>query len=207
MIKSGGRLLYEFTFRFQSQIEKGEETDEQQVLLPVPQSLLLLSIDTPWMVEFLEPQGDNMGPGKPVVFPQLQSYSESDDPSVKYYSGTAVYRNTFKLPTTSKGNAAHYLLDLGQVGNLAEVSVNGQPLGTLWKEPYRIDISQALKAGKNELEVRVVNTWANRIIGDMQPDCQQKYTYTPDVFYRADSPLLPGGLLGPVEVWQVVEGK
>ena len=66
---------------------------------------------------------------------------------------------------------------------------------------------QALKAGKNELEVRVVNTWANRIIGDMQPDCQQKYTYTPDVFYRADSPLQPGGLLGPVEVWQVVEGK
>ena len=183
------------------------KAEEQQLSLPVPQSSLLLSIDTPWMVEFLEPQGDNIGPGKPVVFPQLQSYSDSENPSVKYYSGTAVYRNTFQLPTTSKGKAARYILNLGQVGNLAEVSVNGQPLGTLWKEPYRIDISQALKAGKNELEVRVVNTWANRIIGDMQPDCQQKYTYTPDVFYRADSPLLPGGLLGPVEVWQVVEGK
>ena len=183
------------------------KAEEQQLSLPVPQSSLLLSIDTPWMVEFLEPQGDNMGPGKPVVFPQLQSYSESENPSVKYYSGTAVYRNTFQLPTTRKGKAARYILNLGQVGNLAEVIVNGQPLGTLWKEPYRIDISQALKAGKNELEVHVVNTWANRIIGDMQPDCQQKYTYTPDVFYRADSPLLPGGLLGPVEVWQVVEGK
>ena len=183
------------------------KAEEQQLSLPVPQSSLLLSIDTPWTVEFLEPQGDNIGPGKPVVFPQLQSYSESENPSVKYYSGTAVYRNTFQLPTTSKGKAARYILNLGQVGNLAEVSVNGQPLGTLWKEPYRIDISRALKAGKNELEVRVVNTWANRIIGDMQPDCQQKYTYTPDVFYRADSPLLPGGLLGPVEVWQVVEGK
>ena len=159
------------------------KAEEQQLSLPVPQSSLLLSIDTPWMVEFLEPQGDNMGPGKPVVFPQLQSYSESDNASVKYYSGTAVYRNTFQLPTTRKGNAARYILNLGQVGNLAEVSVNGQLLGTLWKEPY------------------------NRIIGDMQPDCQQKYTYTPDVFYRADSPLLPGGLLGPVEVWQVVEGK
>ncbi len=183
------------------------KAEEQQLSLPVPQSSLLLSIDTPWMVEFLESQGDNMGPGKPVVFPQLQSYSESENPSVKYYSGTAVYRNTFQLPITRKGNDARYILNLGQVGNLAEVSVNGQPLGTLWKEPYRIDISQALKAGKNELEVHVVNTWANRIIGDMQPDCQQKYTYTPDVFYRADSPLLPGGLLGPVEVWQVVEGK
>ena len=83
---------------------------------------------------------------------------------------------------------------------MAEVVVNGQPLGTLWKEPFCVDITPALLAGTNQLEVRVVNTWANRIIGDQQPDCPTKYTYTPANFYRADSPLLPAGLLGPVEV-------
>ena len=63
-----------------------------------------------------------------------------------------------------------------------------------------MDVTQALRPGKNQLEVRVVNTWANRIIGDMQPDCKTKYTYTPADFYRADSPLLPAGLIGPVEL-------
>lgn len=63
-----------------------------------------------------------------------------------------------------------------------------------------MDVTQALRPGKNQLEVRVVNTLANRIIGDQQPDCQTKYTYTPANFYRADSPLLPAGLIGPVEL-------
>jgi hypothetical protein len=81
---------------------------------------------------------------------------------------------------------------------MAEVVVNGASLGTLWKSPYRIDITKSLKKGVNTLELRVVNTWANRIIGDKQPDCVHRYTYTVWDFYKADSPLLPAGLMGPV---------
>ena len=172
---------------------------EQQLVLPQRQQKHLLTIDSPWTVEFLEPQGSNIGPGKPVEFPQLQSYTESADPAIRYYSGTAVYRNTFDMPRRLE-KSGRYILHLGQVASLAEVVVNGQPLGTLWKEPFCVDITQALRPGKNQLEVRVVNTLANRIIGDQQPDCQTKYTYTPADFYRADSPLLPAGLIGPVEL-------
>jgi hypothetical protein len=101
----------------------------------------------------------------------------------------------------------HLILDLGRVGCMAEVIVNGQSVGVLWKEPYALDITKALKTGDNALEIRVVNQWVNRIIGDRQPDCKKKYTYTPRPFYRADSPLLPAGLMGPVTVWKVEDER
>jgi hypothetical protein len=91
-------------------------------------------------------------------------------------------------------------LDLGNVKNIAEVSVNGKPLGVVWKPPFRVDATPALKAGTNDLEIRVINLWVNRLIGDQQPDVAKKYTYTAQQFYQADSPLLPSGLLGPVQV-------
>jgi hypothetical protein len=89
------------------------------------------------------------------------------------------------------------------VKNLAEVSVNGTPLGIVWKRPFRIDATSALKPGANQLEVKVTNLWVNRMIGDRQPNATTKYTFTSPVFYKADSPLLPSGLLGPVRVIQV----
>jgi hypothetical protein len=88
------------------------------------------------------------------------------------------------------------------VKNLAEVSVNGKPLGILWKAPFRVDVTDALKPGANALEIRVTNLWVNRLIGDRQPDVAKKYTFTTQTFYQADSPLLPSGLLGPVVVWR-----
>ena len=81
---------------------------------------------------------------------------------------------------------------------MAQVSVNGQEVATLWKEPYQADITSALAVGDNKLEIKVVNQWVNRIIGDLQPDCAKQYTYTPSEFYKADSPLIPSGLMGPV---------
>ena len=95
------------------------------------------------------------------------------------------------------------VLDLGRVGCMAEVVINGQNIGTAWRSPYTLDVTEALKAGKNELEIRVVNQWVNRIIGDLQPNCTKKYTYTPQPFYRADSELLPAGLMGPVDVYLI----
>jgi len=83
------------------------------------------------------------------------------------------------------------------VKNLAEVSVNGVSLGIVWHAPYRMDVTKALKPGKNEVTIKVVNTWVNRLIGDQQPNAT-KYTFTDITPYTADSPLLPSGLLGPV---------
>ena len=91
-------------------------------------------------------------------------------------------------------------IDLGDVKNLAEVTVNGKPLGIVWHAPYRIDATSALKPGANELSIRVTNAWVNRLIGDQQPGIEKKYTFADVTPYRATSPLLPSGLLGPVTV-------
>ena len=152
-------------------------------------------IVSPWTVRFDERWG---GPAQ-TVFPQLISYTESADPGIKYYAGTAVYTNAFKLAKKDLKNAS-VVINLGLVGCIAEVVVNGIPMGTLWKSPYRVDITRALKKGINQLEIRVVNNWANRLIGDEQPDCKQRFTYTATKFYKADSPLLPAGLIGPVHL-------
>ena len=93
------------------------------------------------------------------------------------------------------------MLDLGKVGCMAEVIVNGKNLGVLWKTPYKIDITKALKSGTNDFEIRVINQWVNRIIGDKQPDCEKKYTFSAfDYFYQPNSELLPAGLMGPVDI-------
>ena len=90
-------------------------------------------------------------------------------------------------------------IDLGDVANLAEVTLNGKPLGIAWKAPYRVDATGALKAGDNVLEVRVVDLWVNRLIGDQQPDAKVKYTFTTRDPYEASSPLVPAGVDGAGE--------
>ena len=92
------------------------------------------------------------------------------------------------------------LLELGDVKNLAEIYVNGQKITTLWKHPFTADITRAVKAGKNQLEVRVTNLWPNRLIGDEQPGVDRRITYVQMPFYQANAPLLPSGLLGPVSI-------
>ena len=158
---------------------------------PVPS----MTISSPWTVRFDEQWG---GP-RQTTFDHLMSYTESSDDGIKYYSGTAIYNNKVRLDKSDlyKG---HFVLDLGQVGCMAEVFVNGTSCGVLWKTPYHVDITDALRKGWNDLEIHVVNQWVNRIIGDQQPDCTKCYTFTPCRFYQADSPLLPAGLLGPVRI-------
>jgi hypothetical protein len=99
-------------------------------------------------------------------------------------------------------------MDLGEVKNIAEVIVNGKNMGTVWKKPFRLDITEALKKGQNTVEIKVTNLWVNRLIGDAQPGVEKKITFTTMPFYQADSKLLPSGLLGPVKVMSVSqEGK
>lgn len=84
--------------------------------------------------------------------------------------------------------------------NIAEVRVNGKPAGVLWKVPFRAEVTDLLKPGANQIAIKVTNLWVNRIVGDQQPGAAQKYTFTSQQFYRADAPLLPSGLLGPVRL-------
>ena len=99
---------------------------------------------------------------------------------------------------------AQVWIDLGDVKNLAEVSVNGRSLGTVWHAPYRVNITSALKPGANELAVKVTNAWVNRLIGDEQPGAT-RITFADVKPYSAKSPLLPSGLLGPVRVYAITK--
>jgi hypothetical protein len=170
---------------------------EQSRALPVPVETKLGTVEGSWDVAFL-PQ-DRGAPPR-IALAGLASWSVNSDKGVKYFSGTGVYTKTIQVPSGWLIPGAKLWLDLGNVKNIAEVSVNGKPLGVVWKPPFRVDATAALKAGANDLEIRVINLWVNRLIGDQQPDVAKKYTYTAQQFYQADSPLLPSGLLGPVQV-------
>ena len=122
---------------------------------------------------------------------------------MKYFSGTATYQNTFTLP--KKNLPAGLSIDLGEVGQMADVFINGEHVDFLWKAPYKVNFVGYLKPGKNTIEVKVVNTWVNRLIGDGQPDVEG-HSFTPVAFYGVKSltqnmgPVIPSGLMGPVRL-------
>jgi hypothetical protein len=154
------------------------------------------ALEGSWQVSF---QPDRGAPAR-ITLDRLSSWSEDADVGVKYFSGTGIYTQIVQAPAAWFQTGAQLWLDLGDVKNIAEVAVNGRSFGILWKTPFRVNVTSALRPGANALEVRVTNLWVNRLIGDQQPDATKKYTYTAQQFYRADSPLLPSGLLGPVRV-------
>ena len=160
--------------------------------IPQPVETQIAAVDGAWDIAF---QPDR---GAPAHATLSGSWHENSDPGVKYFSGTGTYTRTIQAPADWFRTSARLILDLGDVKNIADVTVNGKPLGIFWKAPFRVDVTSALKPGPNTLEIKVTNLWVNRLIGDQQPDVAKKYTYTAMQFYRADSPLLPSGLIGPV---------
>ncbi|MBM3861268.1 MAG: hypothetical protein FJ395_16700 [Verrucomicrobia bacterium] len=187
------------------------------------------TLSGPWEVSF-DPQWG--GPAKPVTFTTLEDWSKRPEDGIRYYSGTAVYRTTVGGPrsvvaalTNGRDGARpsnRLFLDLGKVEVMAEVTLNGKSLGILWKPPYRVEITDALKPGENKLEIKVVNLWINRQIGDEQlpedsdrnpsgnlkswpawlaegkPSPTGRFTFTSWRLWKKDDPLVPSGLLGPV---------
>ena len=189
-----GRTIVPLTFESWDAffIVFSEKTAANNYKSPSKTETILSQISTPWKVGFID---------KNVVLDKLTSWSENTDNDVKYYAGTATYDNTFNVSSLDK--SAKYVIDLGDVKNIAEVIVNGKNMGTVWKKPFKLDVSEALNAGNNTIQVKVTNTWVNRLIGDAQPDVNTKTTFTTMPFYTADSPLLLSGLLGPVQVISV----
>ena len=172
-------------------------TKETSHTMPVRTEKQVASLDGPWKVSF------EAGRGAPqeVTLDKLMSWSDSQDNGVKYFSGSGTYTRTVDAKADWLKSGAHVWIDLGDVKNLAEVTVNGKSLGILWHAPYRVDATSALKAGSNELSIKVTNAWVNRLIGDQQPDATTKYTFTAVKPYKANSPLLPSGLIGPVNLY------
>ena len=152
------------------------------------------AIEGPWTVRFT-PGWD--APAS-VSFNRLESWTENRDPGIRFYSGTATYSARFFLPGSQPQAGRTLYLDLGDVREIAQVRLNGRDLGILWKKPFGIALDQAAKPGWNDLEVAVTNLWPNRLIGDQQLPPDHRLTRTNITKFRADSPLMPSGLLGPV---------
>jgi (4-O-methyl)-D-glucuronate---lignin esterase len=165
--------------------------------LPHPVSTALGTLQGPWNLGFPA----NWGAPPQITLGLLSSWTNSSDPGVKYFSGTATYTKQIDAAAAWFRPGAKIVLDLGNVKEIAELSVNGKSVGgILWKPPFRADVTSALKSGTNRIEIKVTNLWPNRMIGDAQPDAQKKYTFTDFPFYKANSPLMESGLLGPVSL-------
>jgi len=187
-----------------------------------PEFKTVTTISGPWKLEF----PDGQGAPASMEIQKLASWTEQKDFNVKHFSGTARYKKKFLMDKEKIAGKEHYYLDLGDVQVIAEVTLNGRDLGILWKPPFRVEISKELKAGKNELEVKVTNLWVNRMIGDEyfpddtvwegkylkewpdwffegkeRPESRRK-TLTVVKNYKSDSELLPSGLLGPVRIYR-----
>ena len=138
-----------------------------------------------------------------VEIAQLESWTTNSDDGIKYFSGTATYTKTILASRAWFRRDARIMIDLGLVNDLAEVSINGQALGTLWKQPYEVDATEVLKPGNNQLEIKVTNEWTNRLIGDRAAPADKKILSAPPppVGRGLPAPTLPAsGLLGPVTI-------
>ncbi|MDR3652808.1 MAG: glycosyl hydrolase [Paludibacter sp.] len=184
-------------------------------------STIISTLDSDWKVQF---PTSTKAPAE-ITLPELISFRKLNNFNVKHFSGTATYLKEFILTRNNVHSNKHIYLDLGRVENIAEVTVNNQKVGLIWKAPYRIDITSFIKEGLNNLKVEVTNTLVNRLIGDEfypQENIYDKYgrivkipdwytkqeprpqgervIYSPWKFYSKTDPLLESGLLGPVRI-------
>lgn len=183
--------------------------------LPAP-----IAVGGPWTLSF----PPNLGAPAGVTLPKLISWTDHEDPGVKYFSGSAEYRTSFEVPAAAVGANRLLTLDLGNVKCFAEVTLNGKKLAVLWKAPFAVDVSKIAQPGTNELSVRVTNLWVNRLVGDEQlPDdsewngrvlkgwpkwltdgsprpSQGRVGFTTWKHFSKESPVLESGLLGPVVI-------
>ena len=140
--------------------------------------------------------------GKPAfsrTFDKLEDWTLSDDPEVKYYSGSALYSNSFTLEGKDL-DGTRVTLDLGEAMVLASVKVNGKDAGGVWTFPCRLDIGSLVREGSNTLEVRVWNNWRNRLVADEKLAPEERMTWTNIQPWKADDELQSSGLLGPVKI-------
>jgi hypothetical protein len=155
----------------------------------------VLPLDKEWTLTFTR----GWGAPSEVRLDKLESWSESKQEGIRHYSGTATYSGKFEIPSALKENE-HVEIDLGEVRETARVSVNGKEIGVLWKRPFMLDMTSAAKVGTNSIKIQVTNLWPNRLIGDQGLPEGKRFTHTNITKFKADTPLLPSGLLGPARL-------
>ena len=165
-----------------------------------PSPKVVQSLNGPWKVELLNPFRQMK---KEIDLPKLINLTQSEDPEVKYFSGTASYHSQFTLEQMPDSEKEVFFLDLGKVNVMAKVKINGKYVGGIWTSPYRVDVTEALIQGINQVEIEVVNTWCNRMIGDMNLPKEERRFWVINNAWKADSPLQPSGLEGPVTLQSV----
>lgn len=160
-----------------------------------PEYKKLKTIETPFKVDFLNKE---IGPKEQVVFNTLIDWKDSDNEQIKYYSGTAVYKTNFNVDKLPENQETY--INLGELSVMAKVKLNGTYLGGVWMAPHRINISEALKKGQNDLEIEVVNLWRNQINRDKQRPEGEKYTWLVIDRNADEITLQSSGLLGPIVI-------
>ena len=159
-------------------------------------------IDSPWVIRFTE----GWGAPPQIVVNKLTDWTESRDKGIKYYSGTANYSNEFTIPKYLLMGNYSLFLDLGEVKEVAELKINDEELGILWKKPFRIEITDFVVPGKNTIKLAVANLWNNRIVGDYVMNLDPGFTRTNvKRKFNAKTPLLSSGLLGPVVIYPALK--
>ncbi len=169
-------------------------TRAQTALREAPRTLRSEPIASTWQLTFQPGRG---APQEPTPMTTLQSWTNAADSGIRFFSGTATYSANVSAPAFSAGEQV--LLHFSEVHEIARVKVNGRDAGTVWAQPLTLRVDPWLKPGVNTIEIEVTNLWPNRIIGDLQPGVEHRWTATNITAYRANSPLLPSGLIGPVE--------
>lgn len=166
-------------------------------VLSSPSEHSLSSLDGDWSVAFTP----GWGAPRRIDMRHLQSWTASRVPGIRYYSGTATYHKQAAVKPEWLTGRRRIVLDLGAVGHIAAVTINGRRAGIVWRAPYRIDVTDEVKPGVNRIAIEVANTWVDRIVGDLQPGAHRytRTTASTDLF-RPDTPLPPSGLLGPVRL-------
>jgi hypothetical protein len=178
-----------------------KDTGAKTFSAPAAVETLVTQVGGPWNLSF----GPGLAAPASTTVTDLASWTRSPDPAMRYYSGSATYTTDLKVSKRAMRKGQRLVLDLGQVKELASVSVNGKDVGLAWAPPYRVDVTQALRPGRNEIAVRVVNLWRNRLIGDKQSGAKP-VTFAPMAFYGSDAPLFDSGLLGPVRLVSEAQG-
>ncbi len=195
-------------------------SDGSEKTIEVEEPPPAMEIPGPWDVSF------SSGGGAPdkAVFDSLVSWSDHPDKGIQFYSGEAVYTKAFPVPGDRIVKNTRLILDLGRVEVMAGVKLNGKDLGILWKPPYRVDVTQAIRPGNNVLEVKVASLLINRQIGDEflpedsdrnpdgtlkawpewllqgKPSPTGRFTFTSWRLWSKDEALKPSGLIGPVVI-------
>jgi len=151
-----------------------------------------------WSVSF----PPRWGAPEKITLDKLTSLSESTNAGVKYFSGTATYTTTFDWkPATEIGSPkSEFWLELGEVQALAQIRLNGHDLGPVWLSPFRVNVTEVLRAGANALEIRVANLWRNRMIGAAALPAPERFTWSSSAEFSPDTPLPKSGLIGPVVI-------